>query len=270
VQEEQKYLTAFRGAAQGTGKHMEPLTTLQYTAIFTAGVVSGFVNVMAGGGSALTVPLLIFFGMDASVANGTNRIAILVEAGSAVASYHKRRYSEFRTSLGLAMLTLPGAVIGALHASRIDDALFEKVLGVVMLFIVASLLFNGRMGRGDGSEHTWRRRLTYPAMVGIGFYGGFVQAGVGFLLMWALRMFGGLDLVRVNMHKVFIVFIYTLPVIAIFVATGNIDWVAAVVLSAGMALGAWWSAHLSVKGGERVVKRVLALVLGLMAIKLWF
>ncbi|MCG6869232.1 MAG: sulfite exporter TauE/SafE family protein [Gammaproteobacteria bacterium] len=249
---------------------MEPLTTLQYAAIFAAGAGSGFVNVMAGGGSALTLPLLIFFGMDASVANGTNRIAILAEAGSAVASYHKRSYSEFRTSLGLALLTLPGAVLGAFYASRIDDALFEKVLGMVMLFIVASLLFDGRIGGNSDSENRWRRRLTVPVMIGIGFYGGFVQAGVGFLLMWALRMLGGLDLVRVNMHKVFIVFFYSLPVISIFVATGNVDWIAAVVLSAGMGLGAWWSAHVSVKGGEGIVKRVLSLVLLLMAVKLWF
>ena len=103
---------------------------------------------------------------------------------------------------------------------------------------------------------------------GIGFYGGFIQAGVGFLLMLVLHQLLRIDLVRTNMHKVLIVLIFSLPALAVFVGTGNVAWVFAVALAAGNALGAVVATRVSVKGGERPIKIVLGIALAMMAARL--
>jgi uncharacterized membrane protein YfcA len=105
-----------------------------------AGAVAGFLNVLAGGGSALTIPIMIFLGFDATVANGSNRIAIQVEALTAVAAFKKQQHADFPLSLKLSLMTLPGGILGAFYAVNIDDALFTKILGFVMILIVISLM----------------------------------------------------------------------------------------------------------------------------------
>jgi len=240
---------------------------LSMVSVFGAGLCAGFINVMAGGGSTITLGLLILLGLDSSVANGTNRIALFAQNISAVASFKRRNQSEFSLSLKLSLFTLPGAILGSIYAIRVSDALFQRILSGVMVFVLITLLVprsnSGEIEQGSPS----RALLIYPAMFGIGFYGGFIQAGVGFILMAALRHLLGLSLVRVNMHKVFIVLIYTLPIIVIFGVSRNINWLYALFLASGNALGAWWSAKISVARGEEIVRVVLCVALLLMAVR---
>jgi uncharacterized membrane protein YfcA len=237
--------------------------------LFGAGLISGIINVNAGGGSSLTLPALIFLGLEGPLANGTNRIGILIQNVFAIASFRHDKIHQFRKSLYLALFTLPGAVLGAILASRIDHDWFQKILGLVMIGIVFTMLFSRRKMtplnlRVDEDESLW----IYPAMFGIGFYGGFIQIGVGFLLMASLYHLLRVNLVQVNMHKVFIVFIYTLPALLVFILTKNVKWSYGIILAAGMALGAWWGAKIAIKGGERVIKIILAIAIFIMAIKL--
>ena len=240
---------------------------LAFVCVFAAGLSAGFLNVMAGGGSAITLGVLILLGFDSSVANGTNRIALFAQNISAVTSFRRKKYSEFPLSFKLSLFTLPGALLGSIYAVNISHVMFQRILAGVMIFILVTLLLPKSGNSGSGDREGKARLLVYPAMFGIGFYGGFVQAGVGFIIMAALRHLMGLDLVRVNMHKVFIVLIYTVPILFVFGLTGNIDWVYALCLAAGNALGAWWSAKVSVVKGEKVVKVVLYVALGIMAVK---
>ena len=108
--------------------------------LFCVGIIAGFINVTAGGGSTLTLPVLIFLGLESSLANGTNRVAILLQNISAVYSFKKEKYHEFKTSIKFAMLTLPGAILGALLAVNLDDAVFQKILGIIMIGIIISML----------------------------------------------------------------------------------------------------------------------------------
>ncbi len=234
--------------------------------LLSIGCVAGFMNVLAGGGSALTVPIMILMGFDPTVANGTNRLAILVEAGAGVAAFHRERYSDFNTSLRLASYTLPGGLLGAFFAVKIDDRAFTLVLGVVLLFIVASLFLpKPSLSKPHPQPHNL---FTAFAMFGIGFYGGFLQAGVGFLIMASLTHLAGLSLIATNMHKVFIVMVFTVPSILIFAWSGNIDWSAGAILALGMGAGAWWAVKLAIHRGERIVRAVLAIALVLLAARL--
>lgn len=242
---------------------------LNWLLLFGVGSIAGFINVNAGGGSSLTLPTLIFMGLDGALANGTNRIAIFVQNIFAVASFRKNKMHQFRTSSELSLLTLPGAILGAILAVRISSELFERILGGVLIFIVISLLFSRTYSDRSPDQKEQRSWWIYPSLLGIGFYGGFLQIGVGFLCMAALYHLLRVDLITVNMHKVFIILIYTLPALLIFIWTGNVNWKYGLALAAGNAFGGWWGAHAAVKGGERVIRVILAIAITIMALKLF-
>lgn len=240
---------------------------LKWLLLFAVGAIAGFINIMAGGGSTLTMPTLIFLGLDSALANGTNRVAIFIQNIFAITSFHQEQLYEFKSILKLALWTLPGAVIGALVAVKIDNLLFQRILAFVIIGVVISILIPQPKNRKNSSSEkkSW---LIYPALLGIGFYGGFIQAGVGFLFMASFLHILKFDLVKVNMHKVFIIFIYTIPALFIFALSGNIHLPYALVLAAGNAAGGWWSAKLSVKKGEKIIRIVLFVAVFIMAFKL--
>ena len=236
--------------------------------LFVIGSAAGFLNVLAGGGSSLTLPALIFLGLDASVANGTNRVAILVQNLAAVHSFKRENYHDSKLSLKLALLTLPGAIAGAIAAVKISDKTFEAILGIVMIGVTISLLIPMPKQKDASSETSVHTLPMYLSMLAIGFYGAFIQVGVGFLLMVGLHYLMKLDLVRVNMHKVFIVLIFTIPALILFILTDNVNWIMAISLSLGNAFGAWWSAKVSVRKGEKFIKMILIVAVLIMALKL--
>lgn len=236
--------------------------------LFAVGCAAGLINVNAGGGSTLTLPALIFLGLDASVANGTNRIAILIQNLSAIASFKKEKVADPKLSLKLGLLTLPGAIVGAIVSTRLENAVFETILGIVMILIVITMFIPRKKIEVNLDKN---RKLNFPiivAMLGIGFYGGFIQVGVGFILMSALYYLMRLNLVYVNLHKVFIVFIYTIPAIIIFILTDNVNWFLAIALAVGNAVGAWWGAKFSVKKGEKFIKIILVVAVLIMSSRL--
>ena len=243
----------------------------QLPLLFAIGTVAGLLNVMAGGGSALTLPALIFLGLDSALANGTNRVAIVVQNLSAILSFRQEKMYQFRTSMKMALWTLPGGVLGAILAIRISDEWFQKVLGIVLIFVVISMMFSPSGKKGDFLseaqliKRTW---FVYPSLFMVGFYGGFIQVGIGFILMAILFHLMRLDLLLVNMHKVFIVLVYTLPALLIFIWNGNVDWALGLSLAAGNSFGGWWAAKLSVKKGDRFIRYFLFVAVLFMAGKL--
>jgi uncharacterized membrane protein YfcA len=207
-------------------------------------------------------------GMDASMANGTNRVGILTQTFSASMSFKKQKFSDFKLSLKLALLTLPGAVLGVFYSFQIDDRTFHiVVIGVIVLVAINILIPSSKKKKyTDKVSHI--PIITYPLMFMVGFYIGFIQAGVGFLLIAVLSYTLNLNIKRVNMHKVFIIFFNAVPILFVFIYTNNIDWVAGIVLSAGTSIGAWWSARLSLVMDEKYVKLILFIAMIVMAIQL--
>ncbi len=241
---------------------------LEVLLLFGVGIITGFMNVMAGGGSTITLPLLIFLGLDSSVANGTNRIGLLSQNLFGILSFKKEKVSQLKLSVKLSLLTLPGAIIGAFYATKIDDVLFQKILGVVMIGIVVTMLIPNSKNYIEEKIYTKLPWAIYPAMVGLGFYGGFIQVGIGFLIMISLHRILRLSLLYVNLHKVFIIMAYTIPALLVFAITGNVNWFYGISLAAGTAIGAWWSAKFAVKKGEKVIKGMLIVAIIIMSYKL--
>ncbi|NIM58793.1 MAG: TSUP family transporter [Candidatus Aminicenantes bacterium] len=230
--------------------------------LFAVGSLAGFTNVMAGGGSSITLPALIFLGLDGSVANGTNRLGILIQNFSAVLSFRQEKYSEFKLSFKLAAFALPGAIAGSIIAVNISDELFKEILGIIMIGVIISMFFRkSNQGKKQGESLHRNSWFIYPTMFAVGLYGGFIQVGVGFVLMASIYHLMRISLVHVNMHKVFIIFIYTIPVLLVFIFTSNVNWKFGLVLAAGYASGAWWSAKVSVKKGEGFIRIVLIFII---------
>ena len=236
--------------------------------LFVVGIIAGVINVTAGGGSSLTLPALIFLGMDPTAANGTNRIGILFQNISASASFRKEKVIQTKSSLIYALLTIPGAILGAIVAVRIDDTWFKKILAVVLIVVVITTLFPKSKNKIYEQKERKFGWLIYPALFAVGFYGGFIQVGTGLLIIALLYNILNIDLVTVNMHKVFIVLIYTIPALLIFLISGNVNWILGLSLAAGTALGGWWAAKFSVRKGEKFIRYFLVLALIVIALKL--
>lgn len=252
-----------------------------YLLLSVLGIVAGTLNVLAGGGSLLTLPVMVFLGLDGAVANGTNRVAILAQNVTAVGGFRSLGFSDMKLSFSLALAALPGGISGALLGTMVRGELFNRVLGAVLIGVLLLMavqhwrkMKNGAPASGETKETMntglSRRQLIlgHLAMVGVGFYGGFIQAGVGFLLMAALHRVLGLDLVRVNMHKVFIVGFFTLAALIVFAARGQVLWIPGLALAVGNSIGGWIGSQLSVLKGENWIRTTLYVALFLMAIKL--
>lgn len=232
------------------------------------GILSGFINVAAGGGSAITLPVLIFLGLPTAAANGTNRIGVLMQNISGVYSFQREKYSDFKLSMKLALCSVPSAIIGAMFAISLNDKTFKIILGVIMIGIIATLFIPVKKNNNNGEDNK-KYLQAYILMFLVGFYGGFIQAAIGFLIMASLKFTLKLNLTLINMHKLFIVLINTIPALIVFAISGNVYWVYGIILGIGNAAGAWWSAKLQVKKGDKFVKAVTALIMVFMILKLF-
>ncbi|MFK8041000.1 sulfite exporter TauE/SafE family protein [Congregibacter sp.] len=241
----------------------------QLALLMAAGTVAGVLNVIAGGGSLMTVPIMLFLGLSGPEANGTNRISIIAQNIVAVRTFFRRGFSEFRLSLTLSAAAIPGAILGAMVGVNLDGEWFDRVLAVVMLAVLVLMQLPSKKHEDDGSPLTRKKLvLGHILMFGAGCWGGFIQVGVGFILMPILHRVMGLDLVRTNMHKVFIALTYNLFAILVFAAAVSIHWQFGLALAAGNALGGYFGARFSVQGGEVWIRRIVTAVLLVFIVKL--
>lgn len=251
------------------------LETWQLAFLSALGIIAGFLNVMAGGGSLLTLPAMVLMGLDGPVANGTNRVAIFAQNVTAVTGFRKKGFSDFKLSLTLALCALPGAVAGAYVGTMVRGVLFNRILAGIMIVLLLQMAWKQRAKaktksapEGEIKDLPPRMLAGHICFVGVGFYGGFIQAGVGFLLMAVLHNVMRLDLVRVNMHKVFVVGFYTAAALGVFIWTGNVLWGPGIALAIGNSVGGWIGSHVSVKKGEGFIRKMLYVTLTAMAVRL--
>lgn len=244
---------------------------LEVLLILGVGLAAGIINTMAGGGSLLSLPILIFLGLPPAVANATNRVAIFSQNVFAVAGFKSKGIAEFRYSFLLGLFALVGAIIGAKIAVDIKGEVFNKILAVIMILVVI-LTVSGKVNPGDIKQETTTRSSQIIGAVTfffIGIYGGFIQAGVGFLIIGALSAIHGFSLVKTNSIKVFVVLIYTIAALGVFIYEGKVNWLYGAVLAIGNSTGAWFASRWSVDKGDKVVKIFLTATVIALAIKLW-
>jgi uncharacterized protein len=244
----------------------------QYLLIIGAGLIAGFINTLAGSGSLLTLPLLIFIGLPPNVANGTNRIAIMLQSLVGSMGFRKQGALDLRAGLTLGIPSVAGSIAGALIALAINAKSMERVVGVlliVMFFVVLlkpEAWLKGRKEKGMAGS-LW---VNFIVFFLIGVYGGFIQAGVGFFLLGGLVLGAGLDLVRANAIKNFLVFLYTPFALAVYVIGHQVDYKAGLILSIGSMTGAWLGTRSAVSWGPIFVRYVLLIAVLISAVQLIF
>lgn len=240
---------------------------LLYFGTLVIGAVAAFVNTVAGGGSLLTLPVLILAGVPPDIANGTNRVGVLVQSASAATTFRAEGVDPWPGFKRSALPLCCGAIGGAYCATVIDPEIFRQAVGAVL---VAMVLVGGRhIGRTKD-----RPGLGHPvsgalALVGLGAYAGFIQAGIGVWLLLVLPSVLGGGLKQLNAVKVSIVGAATIVALAIFIASGQVDWPLGLCLAlggwAGGRVGARWASRVS----EAALRRALLGAMILLALGMW-
>ncbi|MCD6556396.1 MAG: sulfite exporter TauE/SafE family protein [Bacteroidales bacterium] len=247
------------------------MTWIEITELVLLGIFVGFVNTLSGSGSLLTLPFLISLGLPANVANGTNRIAILLQNVVGVASFKKQKVFEFKEAVWLTIPAIIGAVVGALVAVKISDALMEKIIAGILVFMFLLLIFKPNMWLREQAKDlkTKPTFVQFIVLFFVGIYGGFIQAGVGLFLLAGLVLGAGFDLVKANAVKGFIILLYTVFALSIFIYNDSVDYKIGLILAGGNMAGAFIASRFAVDWGPKFVRYVLLVVLFLASLKLF-
>lgn len=236
---------------------MEELGLIQAALLVGGGLVAGIVNTLAGGGSLLTVPLLVMLGLPGTIANGTNRVGIVFQCTVAVWRFRASGALDLREVWPVFLPVAVGSVLGATLIAGVADETFERAFGVVMLLLLVPLL-RGTPARRTSQPTRHGRALTTLLYFGIGLYAGAFQAGVGVPLLFAL-LYAGNDMLRANALKVAVIALATAVAIPVFVAAGQVAWAPALLLAVGFSAGGALGARLAIEAGERLVRPLLLL-----------
>ncbi len=233
------------------------------------GIFAGWLNVLAGGGSLMTIPIMLFMGIPAPVANGTNRIGILFQNLAAIYGFFQKGLHQVKLSLSLAACATFGAIIGASLGVQITGKLFDYLLAAVMLAVMLLTALGNKSESRDQLGNPKNLMLGHFCMIGAGVWGGMIQIGIGFILMPILNRIMGFNLVHTNMHKVTIVACYTSAALIVFAIHIQILWLPGIILAIGTSTGAYLGVHTTtLKKGEYWIKWVLYLTITAFIVKL--
>ena len=240
--------------------------------LVVVGFFAGIINTLAGGGSLFTLPVLIFLGLPPAIANGTNRIAIVVQSLGGALGYRSKGVHTFPFPIYLGIIASIGAVIGAQIALKVDGALFNRILAVIMLIVGFLILIRRKSLALNLTERLKGKYLIYSILgfFVIGIYGGFINAGIGIVIMLFLNRLNRLSLVKTNATKVLVVMIYSAVALTLFAYNDAVNWKLGSLMALGTLFGAWWASRWSVKKGDRVIRIAMLVTIFIMAIKLWF
>jgi uncharacterized membrane protein YfcA len=229
--------------------------TLLLAAVPVVGFAAGFINTLAGSGSLLTLPLLILLGLPANVANGTNRVGVLLQGIVSVATFRRRGALPLAGSWKLIVPSVVGGVIGAELAVDLDEQLLRQTIGVLLLVLLAVMLLNPeRWIASRVAPREARLLVEVPLFFAIGVYGGFIQVSVGLFLLAGLVLGAGYNVIGANAMKNLLVLVFTAAALVVFIVNDQVEWRFGLLLGAGQAAGAWTAAHFAVKRGAGFVR----------------
>lgn len=249
---------------------MSPI--VEIIVLIVVGFIAGSINTLAGGGSLLTLPILIFLGLPPTIANGTNRIAILFQNVFTTAGFKSKGIVTFPFSIYVGISALFGSLIGAQIAVDIKGEIFNKILAIIMVITVVYMFLKSKHKQLETNEKTTGKHLWISILLFffVGVYGGFIQAGVGFIMLLVLSSVNNISLVKSNAIKVTVALIYTCSAVAVFAFNDKINWKLGLTLAIGNSLGGWLASRWSVKKGDKLIRNFLIVMIVVMAIKLWF
>lgn len=253
---------------------------IEIVLLIFSGLLVGFINTLAGGGSIISLSILMFLGLPANVANGTNRVAIFIQNIAAVGSFKQQKVLDHKKGFWLAIPATVGSIIGALIAVDLNEEVIEKAIAIVMLVMMIVILYKPQRWL-TGKKELQDKKVSIGQMIlffVIGIYGGFLHMGVGYALLAGIVLGAGYDLVKANAIKVFIILIWAPAILVVFIFYGQVNYLYGIILSIGNVVGALIASRLAVKKGASFVRWVIiavilltaAHVFGLINIKAFF
>ena len=147
------------------------MDAVDLTLLAVGGFAASVINTLAGGGSLITVGLLVFLGLPGTIANGTNRIGVLAQNATSIWRFRAEGFPAFREAMPILAPVVAGSLVGAVAISRVTPDFFEKLFGVVMLALLIPVLRRPRDGTGE-SPRPWSPRTRTALFAAIGVYGG--------------------------------------------------------------------------------------------------
>ncbi|MBL4578710.1 MAG: sulfite exporter TauE/SafE family protein [Flavobacteriales bacterium] len=236
-----------------------------YALAVLGGVIAGFINTLAGSGSLITLPILIFLGLPANVANGTNRLGVVFQTIVAVVTLKRKGAMEGVGSYWLIIPSVIGAVPGAMLAADMTDQTLRYTIGGVMLLMLIPVMMNAdkwlrEQSVEGGASRKWYVILTF---VLIGAYGGFIQAGVGIFLLAGMVLLAQLTMTHANALKNLVVLCFSVPALMVFLYNDQVDWKLGLLMASGQMLGGWTAARfaMDVKGANVWIRRLLVVMI---------
>lgn len=242
---------------------MEPSTFL---IICLVGLFAGFINVIVGSGSSVTVPFLVFLGIPPHVAVGTNRFAMLFNNFTGAVEYHRKKYLHVNFAIIMGVCAMAGAVLGAWLVLKTTPAVLKQVIGAVLIFEIIVLLFNNKkMGLVRRAEEWSKNNYIGAGIFGFvaGIYGGFLGMAITSILMFFLvLLFRCSFLESASIAKVG-AFCISLAASVVFILSGNVAYPVALTLIASYVIGAYVGVNSAIKLGDA---RVRYFFLGVLAV----
>ncbi|MCA9753963.1 MAG: sulfite exporter TauE/SafE family protein [Gemmatimonadetes bacterium] len=236
--------------------------------LFVLGIVAGFLNTVAGGGSFFTFPFLIFLGYPPHLANGTIRVTIVMQNLVGVPTFARSGHFYPRETLIAALAAIPAALLGALVAVHLSPDRFRVISAVLVIVVLVTLFVRPSDWMRTERLPRIRWHLALPLFAAVGFYGGFFQLGAGMPFLVAAVLGGGWDLVSANSVKVSVILLFSLVALFVFADSGHVDWIAGVTIGVGNMLGAWLGARSAVKRGPGWIRWIMVVMAVLAAVRL--
>jgi len=229
--------------------------------LIIAGILAGFINTLSGGGSVISLSLLILLGLPANIANGTNRINIFFQSLSSVGSFARQKMFTSMKPVWLGIPATIGSVLGALSAVDVNKKVIEIAITSAMVIMVFFIFYKPDKWLKENT-HLLSENIKWWQLVlffAVGFYGGFIQVGVGYFLLISLVLGVGYDLVKANAVKNLIVFFYVIFALLVFMINGQVNYIYGLILSGGSIIGALIASYLAVKKGAVFIRAIIVL-----------
>lgn len=227
------------------------------------GLVAGVINTLAGGGSNLTIPALMISGMPPDIANATNRVGVMMQSVTGMKRFHDKGKLPTHDLKAILIPTLLGGLLGGAVASYAPASLLKPALLFTMLGMAALMLFKPSVvipEVGTPTKLVDETPGAWKALFAAGFYGGFVQAGVGFVLIAALAGTLRYDIVSTNALKIVCTVAFTGVALGLFIYNDQVAWIPGLLLALGSIAGAWMAVNIAINVDQKTMKWFLFLM----------
>jgi hypothetical protein len=242
---------------------------IHIAAFMIAGCVAGMMNAVAGGGTLVTFPTLIFAGLPSIVANATSTVALLPAQVSSAIGYRKAARSVNRWLRVFAPVSLIGGLAGGILLVRTPTHVFDTLVPFLILFatilFMANSAFNKIFGARLAAMHGTDPPRSWVAgaavfQLAVAVYGGYFGAGIGILMLASLGMLGFEDVHAMNALKVRLGFLINIVAALYFIISGLVEWPSAAIMAVGTVVGGYAGAHFAQKIPQSRVRSLITAI----------